>query len=288
MLIKQFEENDVMLTKLDEKITYQTLFTDANGSDTSFLSYTVKEIGTLLLMYIFPIIFLSLSLTKGFSDTPVEYRPRAIIGYTLIMLIMIFSTAFFIIMKRHYRSKYLNKFRTRIVIVVLLEISAISYASIVLFKIFPSINYFLLLFVLISYLAFSLWLVKIILVVDIKKTLNKSYGQNIQISKFANYLNLYPGLVLAVVIFGMYFYRSTKAVFIVNHTDPATLIYSVVGSFGYLLIALSISLLPTILFDGELYVRGKLLQNHPEHFRKEYEFTEEEWYGEDWNGITKY
>lgn len=88
-------------------------------------------------------------------------------------------------------------------------------------------------------------------------------------------------VVLAIVAFAAYFYRTTKSAFILTQNEsPVSFWYNIVGGVGFLLIGLSISLLPTLLFDRELFIRGKILQNHSEYFRKEYEFTKEEWYGE--------
>lgn len=281
-MIKKYMQDDItMFDTLKKNITYQTLVTDTKGKDSSFFSYSLKEIAVLLIILIFPTICLVVLLGDGLSNVSIEDRPKAIVGNILLMAILFLSITFYIMVKHIYRSRYLNRFRSRIIIVGLLEISVVSYASIVLFNIFPHINFVLLSLILISYFVLSICLIKVILDVKIKETLNKKYGQNFQISKVSRYLSSYPVVVLAIVVFAAYFYRTTKSAFILTQNEsPVSFLYNIVGGVGFLLIGLSISLLPTLLFDGELFIRGKILQNHSEYFRKEYEFTKEEWYGE--------
>lgn len=281
MIIKKFKEENCMFDALEKNVTYQTLFTDIYGKGS--VSYFIKELIIIMGNITVPIIILIALGNTGLSSVPSENKWQILFLIALISGVIIVSFIIWFILKRNYKPKFLNKLRFRLLLIGLLELSAITYGSAFLNNIFPHVNLISLSLLLISYFMLSLWLIKIILDVNIKKTLNKSYEQNFKISKFANYLHLYPAFVLAIIVFGTYSYRVTKSAFIVTHNEPVSLLYSIVGEIGFLFIALSISLLPTLLFDGELYVRGKLLQNHSEHFRIEYEFTEREWYLGDWN-----
>ncbi|MDG4965762.1 hypothetical protein OGZ37_04105 [Lactococcus lactis] len=281
MIKKYVQDDTVIFDKFKDTVIYQTLVIDMKGKDTSFFSYSIKEILTLLTVLIPPIVYLISIINYDKGKILPENKYKFIMITGIFLSIVAISLLFYTFLKYIYRSKYLNKFRSRAIIVGLLEISMVSYGSLFLFNIFPHINYIFMLLILISYFVLSISLIKVILDVKIKETLNKRYGQNFQISKVSRYLSSYPVVVFAIVVFAAYFYRTTKSAFILTQNEsPVSFLYNIVGGVGFLLIGLSISLLPTLLFDGELFIRGKILQNHSEYFRKEYEFTKEEWYGE--------
>lgn len=267
-MIKKFRQDDTAIfNKLKENITYQTLFIDMKGN--GIFSYSLKEFTVLIGTIIIPIIFLIATGNKGMASVLPENRWKAILGTILFWGVLLLSFVLYFVLKHIYQSRFLSRFRSRLVIIGLLEVSLITYGSLVLFNIFPHSNVVSMLMMLICYFGLSVWLIKLILDVKIKETLNKRYGQNFKISKMSRYLSSYPAVVLSIVVFAAYFYRTTKSAFILTHNDrPVSFLYNLVGGVGFLLIGLSISLLPTLLFDGELFVRGKLLQKHSEHFRK--------------------
>lgn len=266
---------------IDKNITYHILAVDMNLKGTSIVSYAFKEVITLILVAIVPVIFLSAVGNQGMKDVPPENNWKFFVICGLFLVILVISILFFMIFKYFYRFRFLRRFRSRIIIIGLLEVSLITYSSLLLFNIFPHFNFPLMLLMLIMYFSLSIVLVKIILEVQIKETLNKKYKQNLKISKWGYYLSRYPAVVLGVIIMSAFVYKSAKSVFILTHNDnPVSFLYSLIGGIGFLLIGLSISLLPTLLFDSELYIRGKILQKNPEYFRKNFEFSKEEWYSE--------
>ena len=272
---------EVTSEMIDKNITYHTTATDMNRNGNSIISYNFKEFITLVGTCIVPTIFLIAAGNEGINNVLPEYRWKAILGNVLFWGILIFSFVLYFFLKYIYSSRFLNRFRSSLIIVGLLEVSLIIYGSLFLFNIFPHSNFFLMSLTLVIYFIFSILLIKVILEVQIKETLNKKYEQNLKISKWGYYLSRYPAVVLGVIIMSAFVYKSAKSVFILTHNDnPVSFLYSLIGGIGFLLIGLSISLLPTLLFDSELYIRGKILQKNPEYFRKKFEFSKEEWYSE--------
>lgn len=271
---------EVTSEMIDKNITYHTTATDMNRNGNSIISYNFKEFIALLGSFVFPTIFFWVA---GFDSSGValEDMYRFNLINILLVLILIISLVLYFFFKYTYRSRFLDRFRFKIIIVGLLEVSLIIYGSLFLFNIFPHSNFSLMSLTLVIYFIFSILLIKVILEVQIKETLNKKYEQNLKISKWGYYLSRYPAVVLGVIIMSAFVYKSAKSVFILTHNDnPVSFLYSLIGGIGFLLIGLSISLLPTLLFDSELYIRGKILQKNPEYFRKKFEFSKEEWYGE--------
>lgn len=273
--------NEVIETEeLEKNMTYHQIVIDIDGKDKSFLSYAIKELLLLIGVFVFPTVFFSVA---GFdmSGVAVENRYKFILINALLLFIPICSTVVYLSVKYIYRSRFLNGFKHQIIVIGLLEVSLVSYGSLLLFNLFSHLNIFLMLLILVGYFGLSIGLIKNILDTKIKDSLNKHFGKKFKISKLSNYLSRYPAIVLTTIIFGAFFYRTTKSVFISNNNDsPISFLYTLLGGGGFLLIGLSISMLPTLLFDGKLFIRGKLLQCHSEYFRKEYDFTKEEWYGE--------
>ena len=76
----------------------------------------------------------------------------------------------------------------------------------------------------------------------------------------------------------MQFYRINKFWLISSSKLVATLIS--IGQFVlFLLIVLAVLILPIMLFYPEI-VKHYMIEKYSEEFRKEYDFTKEEWYGE--------
>ena len=86
------------------------------------------------------------------------------------------------------------------------------------------------------------------------------------------------GFVIAIVLVAMQFYRINKFWLISSSKLVATLIS--IGQFVlFLLIVLAVLILPIMLFYPEI-VKHYMIEKYSEEFRKEYDFTKEEWYGE--------
>ncbi|MDN3201187.1 hypothetical protein P0E66_08640 [Enterococcus faecalis] len=183
---------------IDKNIIYHTTATDMNRNGTSIISYNFKEFITLVGTCIIPTIFLVATGNKGINNVLPEYKWKAILGNVLFWGILIFSFVLYFFLKYIYSSRFLNRFRSSLIIIGLLEVSLIIYGSLFLFNIFPHSNFFLMSLTLVIYFIFSILLIKVILEVQIKETLNKKYEQNVKISKWGYYLSRYPAVVLGV------------------------------------------------------------------------------------------
>ncbi|WP_172209553.1 hypothetical protein [Pseudolactococcus hodotermopsidis] len=57
-------------------------------------------------------------------------------------------------------------------------------------------------------------------------------------------------------------------------------IFSIISVFIAIIIVLLFTMIPTLFLNSDIIVNGLLLRKYSEEFRKEYDFTKEEWYGE--------
>ncbi len=93
---------------------------------------------------------------------------------------------------------------------------------------------------------------------------------------------------IVLVIVGMQFYRVNKwwidgsnsdALSGLNGTLAGTILSAILVVIGVAILVI-ITLLPTLLLNTVAVVDGCIYKKYAEEFRKEYEFTEKEWYGE--------
>lgn len=93
---------------------------------------------------------------------------------------------------------------------------------------------------------------------------------------------------IVIVIVGMQFYRVNKwwidgsnsdALSGLNETLGGTILSMILIVVGVAILVI-ITLLPTLLLNTAAVVDGYIYKKYAEEFRKEYEFTEKEWYGE--------
>lgn len=93
---------------------------------------------------------------------------------------------------------------------------------------------------------------------------------------------------IVIVIAGMQFYRVNKwwidgsnsdALSGLNGTLAGTILSAILMVIGVAILVI-ITLLPTLLLNAAAVVDGYIYKKYAEEFRKEYEFTEREWYGE--------
>ncbi|MBF2514147.1 hypothetical protein IA833_06970 [Listeria marthii] len=93
---------------------------------------------------------------------------------------------------------------------------------------------------------------------------------------------------IVIVIAGMQFYRVNKwwidgsnsdALSGLNGTFAGTILSAILMVIGVAILVI-ITLLPTLLLNTAAVVDGYIYKKYAEEFRKEYEFTEREWYGE--------
>lgn len=93
---------------------------------------------------------------------------------------------------------------------------------------------------------------------------------------------------IVIVIAGMQFYRVNKwwidgsnsdALSGLNGTLAGTILSAILMVIGVAILVI-ITLIPTLLLNTAAVVDGYIYKKYAEEFRKEYEFTEKEWYGE--------
>ncbi|ECW7470161.1 hypothetical protein JR552_002572 [Listeria monocytogenes serotype 1/2b] len=93
---------------------------------------------------------------------------------------------------------------------------------------------------------------------------------------------------IVIVIAGTQFYRVNKwwmdgsnpdALSGLNGTFAGTILSAILMIIGVAILII-ITLLPTLLLNTAAVVDGYIYKKYAEEFRKEYEFTEKEWYGE--------
>lgn len=116
------------------------------------------------------------------------------------------------------------------------------------------------------------------------ETINNLFTKKYKISKLLSITFRISGIVMIVGVVIVQFYRLNKfwirTVDFSENTDFSFL----TGDFSWILaipFLLLIALIPTYLcFDASSYVKKALLDQYPEEFRKVYNFTKEEWYGE--------
>ncbi|MBC1520119.1 hypothetical protein HB912_00480 [Listeria aquatica] len=175
----------------------------------------------------------------------------------------------------------MNQFNFRLMTFLLLEISVTGYSSITIIGSLNKYSPILVEIILILYYLIVYKLVKVIIDTQIYEELNEKYGAQYHMKKWRQMLSRFPIVLLIIIIVVAQGYRVSKSYFIFTHTDsPLSLVYSTIGDLGVVLLALGISLLPTIFFNSEIFVRGILLKNHAEQFREKYEIMRTKWYGE--------
>lgn len=90
--------------------------------------------------------------------------------------------------------------------------------------------------------------------------------------------------VVAIVIW-LNFYRLNKwwlkEVLYSHQLIQNSSIISILFIIVWILVLTGLTLLPTLIFSPKKFIQGYFIQKYPEAFRKEYDFTKEEWYGEE-------
>lgn len=137
----------------------------------------------------------------------------------------------------------------------------------------------------------SIYLVRIKILDSIQTLYFSGKNEKIKINTI-KYVRLFSSIIVLFTVFvlaAMQFYRLNKwwlkgidSEFLTGLND--TLLGNII-SIGCILVALIvlllITLIPTQFLKPELVATGILLKKYSEAFRKEYDFTKEEWYGEE-------
>ncbi|MBC1548239.1 hypothetical protein HCJ27_14140 [Listeria sp. FSL L7-1435] len=146
------------------------------------------------------------------------------------------------------------------------------------------------LYILFGY-CLSLYIIKIKLIenVQIKYLANdEKLGKKKGTIKAIKILSAVLVGFIVIVIVGMQFYRVNKwwidgsnsdALSGLNETLAGIILSTILVVIGVAILVI-ITLLPTLLLNAAAVVDGYIYKKYAEEFRKEYEFTEKEWYGE--------
>ncbi|MDR1567516.1 MAG: hypothetical protein LBS33_02365 [Streptococcaceae bacterium] len=265
-----------------EKYSFQSAYECMHGERTTFLGFNMKNIIVLILCLIVPIIYL-VSISQYDTKEIQDGKNHLFITINIIFLIvLVFSIAIYFILYRKYSNIFLRKFRHGKILFILPEINVTLYSSLIILNIFSNTSSYISEGILIVYLFLTYIFVRTIVSTKLIAELNNSYDFNEVIPKWKYYLVKFPMLCLTLSVIGSQLYRLTKSFFIASKSGNLLFqLYDSIGNFGLLFLAFSIALLPTILFNPKIIIQGELYQKHPEEFRKEYDFTKEEWYGEE-------
>ncbi|MBC1442614.1 hypothetical protein HCA33_01650 [Listeria seeligeri] len=143
-----------------------------------------------------------------------------------------------------------------------------------------SINFFVFLIAILVFLYLYHKVEKNMILEEINKTFNQDY----KISKVLTIMLRFSGLSVVIALVIMQFYRLNKSWIInlrgVSGEISSNITDDVIGIVFGIPLLLLITLIPTFfLFKPNLFVRGKVIKNYSEEFRKVINFTEKEWYG---------
>lgn len=273
--------NKITFDQARKNMNKQSIQREFVGKENFLLSYSVKSKLLFISVFIIPIVFFLAMLSYDMDKIPKEGYSIFVMISSLFVAIVLLSMYIYYRITQRNSFPFLNRFKYRLLLFILSEISVAGYSSFFIFGHSEKNTPILLVGIIIAYVFLVNELIKVIINTRVYETLNKTYGSNLEIKKWKQYLSRFPALLLLVSFFCMQAYRMSKSLFIFNNIEsPRSIIYPIIGDVGFVIIAISISLLPTVFFDSETFIRGSLLKKYSEKFREEYGFTKKEWYGE--------
>ncbi|MDR0299760.1 MAG: hypothetical protein LBI13_06720 [Streptococcaceae bacterium] len=264
--------NNVSFEQAKEKISFQDVYEDMHGKEGMIGNFALRTFVTLLFSVAISVFVL---VWFYFEGDYYNLKPSVVnIGISWIAVVMPFC--FFLFYRIRY-GKYsqLNKFKNNIVIFLSIQTTFIYIAFLVLKNIVttPFIDwYFLGLLIISVYLVYKIWSYQVIL------SLNKNYDLHLTYSSWIEWLNKYLIAVATLTILSMWFYAHFKWGLTPGSSDGLSLLTGVIGYIVKIVGTISLSLLPVLLvFNSDVYVRGKLLEKYSSQFFDEFDFTKEEW-----------
>ncbi|WP_133296345.1 hypothetical protein [Listeria kieliensis] len=273
--------NQVTFEVAENNIKKESIQAGVGGKENTLMSYFFKKILFFIGSFIVPIIFFLAMTSYDINQVPKSGRYLFITIFFIFIMVILLNVYVYFRMYRKTGFPYLNQFNFRLLAFLLLEISMTGYSSITILGSLNKYNPVLAVAILLLYYLMVYRLVKVIIDTQIYEELNKNYGTKYQIKNWKRLLSRFPIVLFIIIIIGMQGYRISKSYFIFTHVDsPLSMAYSIIGDTGVVLLAICVTLLPTISFNSEIFVRGTLLKNYTEKFREKYKFTETEWYGE--------
>ena len=264
------------------KIKFQDVHEEIAGKDTTFFTYSVKSLIVLVAVLVIPIIYLISVVQMGMSDVSPDKIHLYVMINSIFVILLLLSLYIFYKLKILFSYLFLNHFKFLLTLFLLTELSIICYGSVFIVGIYSSKSILIVIASLFLYIMISCKLVLEIIATKIYKVLNDEYASNVLIKKWRLYFMQIPIVSLLLILGGMQIYRLSKSAFIFSNTSISFFgLYAWIGKLSLGLVAVVVALLPTLFFNAQVFVKVKLLSYYSEEFRQEYDFTKEEWYGEE-------
>ncbi|WP_088825591.1 MULTISPECIES: hypothetical protein [Listeria] len=283
MKLKQIDKaiSEIAFQLAEKNLNEQIIQSGIKGKENSLISYSLKKMLLFIGTFIAPIIFFSALTSYDMNQVP---EKNLYIFWTILLIfiaIVLLSSYVYFKVTRKNPFPYLNQFNFRLLLFLLVEISVVGYSSIMLLNFLNNNSPILIEIILVLYYFIVYRLVKLVISTQIIEELNDSYNSKLNIKNWQQLLSRFPIILFIIMIIAMQGYRVSKSLFIVSHESSLmTDLYYIVGDLGAVLMAICIGLLPTILFNRKIFVRGLILRKYSDEFRKKYQLTERAWYGE--------
>lgn len=275
--------NMVNLETAKKQITKKDIIMGIQGKNNSIISYFTRSFVALICSLIVPSILVVIYI--GIAKSEIDDGKWYLLIFPFVWVGLIAGTGIFIFVRTYTRQKFqfLNRYKFRLILLLLLEISISAYGGVYFIIAFHILNPIITFPLLMLYYLFIYRLLKTALCTKVYDELNKRYDQKIKIKKWQLLLSKLPAYFFGLMLIVMQVYRVSRPIFTLNHYDnPGTTIFGVIGDVGYIFVAIAAALMPLILFDADLFIRGKILLRYPEALRKEYDISETEFYDEDY------
>ncbi|MDO1604759.1 hypothetical protein Q2T76_01665 [Lactobacillus sp. YT155] len=274
--------DDISLEEAFDKIKQTDIYQDINGTENHLVSFAIKKAIVLILSLIVPMIFLAMVTQVNYAELPPETQPFFII--VVIFVIMVISINLFIYFgfNRKYKNQYLNNFRYRLIVYLLIQFNVIMYGNLYILMLFDGANAYLYLTISFGYWIIELVTVYLVIKGLIKESINNIFERHLPVSKWVNRVYGLVALTAVLIFAGMYMYRVNKAIFIMNGIDDPSQLLNGISHIVISLAIMIIVLLPILIFNADIYVRAKILDKYSEEFREDNGYSVEEWYWEDY------
>ena len=257
-------------------IKFQDIYDVMMGAPEAKFSANFKKIIVLVLGLFVPMVML-VTYSVGHKNMPESNLSRTIAIITSSLII--FEILYFYFRKGY---KYLNNYVYQSFIYLVGKNVCISMYCGSIGR--DDGNYLLTVVPILVYIVTSLYFYYRVEKNLIFDAINQLFMKNYQTSKMLNIFLKISGIIVVLGIGLIQFYRVNKWWLrnVVVDSNTSSLLESNIGWVFAIPILMLIALIPTYLcFDAFTYVKAKLIKQYAEEFRQEYDFTKEEWYGEE-------
>lgn len=229
----------------------------------------------------FLVIIIEVLISASISGWLVSKPIFAVVQWSIVFITLFY---FFKTKVKANTKKYLTKYFSRCTIVLLISSLIFSLSIWIIFLSFSAtannVHVFQIVCQVVISVFICLLLEGIIYLYLSGKIIEElsAYIKDIKTPFWVKAIEKGIGFVIAIVLVAMQFYRINKFWLISSSKLVATLIS--IGQFVLCLLTVSaVLILPIMLFYPEI-VKNYMIDQYSEAFRKEYDFTKEEWYGE--------